>query len=237
MVLKIADYNFRLGLLTQFKATLLLNEPDIYEAGDTDFNNIQEVVWLTEIGPILQELEFAINHLKDWMTPEKVNTNSFNFPSNSYIINEPIGRILILGCWTQPFQSCFIPLIHAIAAGNSVIIKPSEKAPHSSFIISKIVADVFDPTYVRCFEGDGPESLKFIMSQYKINHLFYTGNGLIGRQLYKFAADNFLPVTLSLNTICPCIVDKEADLKIAARRILSAKFYLQVKPALPQTIF
>ena len=218
------DYNLRIQLLESFKKNFLANELEIYEAGKSDFQKTPEETWLTEIGPVLQELNFAIKNLKKWMTPQKVKTNPFNFMHKSYIGYEPIGKVLIIGCWTTPFAYCFIPLINALSAGNTIILKPSEKAPYSSFVIFKIIGESFDLQSVKCIEGEGQETVKMILATHKLNHVFFTGSGLVGRQIIKQTSENLIPVSFSLNNFCPCIVDQDADLVTAARRIISAKF-------------
>ncbi len=218
------DFNIRMQTLENLKKIFLSNELEIYEAGKSDFQKTPEETWLTEIGPVLQELNYALKNLRKWMTPQKVKTNPFNVMHKSFLSYEPIGKVLIIGCWPTPFAYCFIPLINALSAGNTVILKPSEKAPYSSYVIYKIISEAFDLQTVKCIEGEGQEAVKIILSTHRINHVFYTGSGLIGRQIIKQTSENLIPISFSLNNFCPCVVDQDADLKTAARRIISAKF-------------
>lgn len=215
---------FRKEQLKKLKTAILANENEIYEALEKDLKKSKEETWVTEIGIILSELSFMLKNLSQWMQPEPVSTNLVNLPSKSYINREPLGVVLIIGPWNYPFQLLFNPLLGAIAAGNCVVLKPSEYAPATSAISKKIIEEIFPTEYIKCVEGDGAVVIPQLMSQTRFDHIFYTGGTSVGKIIYKMAADQLIPVTLELGGKSPCIIESDANLKVAARRIAIAKF-------------
>lgn len=145
-----------------------------------------------------------------------------NYPSRDYIIPEPYGTVLIISPWNYPFQLAMSPLIAAVAAGNTVVLKPSELTPNTSSIIQRIINSVFKPTHVIVIEGDA-EVAQELLSQVW-DYIFFTGSPQVGKLVYKAAASNLTPVTLELGGKNPCIVDQTAELKVAAKRIVWGKF-------------
>lgn len=218
------SYAARMEKLQKLKAALLHYEEDIYTALAKDLGKSKEESWVTETGKILGEIKFAMRHLQQWMKPEKVATNLLNFPSKSYILREPLGVVLIIGPWNYPLLLLLNPLVGALAAGNTVVLKPSEHAPSTAAIIKKIIDENYRSDEVLLVEGDGAQVVPEMMNQFRFDHVFYTGSTNVGRLVYKMAADKLVPVTLELGGKSPCVVEKDADLKVAAKRIAVTKF-------------
>lgn len=217
-------YGFRREQLKKLKRAIEKYETDIYAALHSDLKKSAEETWVTENGIVLSELNHAIRHLQLWMAKEKVRTNLLNVPSSSYILKEPLGVVLIIGPWNYPFQLLINPLIGAIAAGNCVVLKPSEFAPATAAVMKKIIQEAFDPKYVLYVEGEGAAVVPDMMNNFTFDHVFYTGSTAVGKIIYKMAAEKLVPVTLELGGKSPCIVESDADIKVAARRIAIAGF-------------
>ena len=217
-------YSFRREQLKNLKASILKHEQDLYDALYADLKKSPEEVWVTETGMVISELNAAIKSLKSWMEPESVNTNLLNMPSGSRVLKEPLGVVLIIGPWNYPFQLLINPLIGAIAAGNCVVLKPSEFAPATDVVMKKIIEDVFPSDYVLYVQGDGAGVIPEMMNNFSFDHVFYTGSTLVGKIIYKMAAERLVPVTLELGGKSPCVVEVDANIKVAARRIAMTKF-------------
>ncbi|RYY61281.1 MAG: aldehyde dehydrogenase [Chitinophagaceae bacterium] len=218
------SYEWRIARLQRLKAALLAHEEDIYTALATDLKKGKEEVWVTETGFALTELNKTISHLKKWMRPRRIPTNLLNLPSSSRVYKEPLGTVLIIGPWNYPLQLLLTPLIGALAAGNTVVVKPSEFAPATAAVISSIIGDAFDPSEVLFVEGDGATVIPSMMEQFVFNHIFYTGSTAVGRIIYQAAARDLIPVTLELGGKSPCIIEDDANIEVAARRIMMTKF-------------
>lgn len=218
------SYSFRLNQLKKLKQSILQHEQNLYEALYTDLKKSKEETWVTETGMVMAELNAAIKHLKAWMEPQKVSTNLLNMPSSSKIILEPLGVVLIIGPWNYPFQLLINPLIGAIAAGNCVVLKASEFAPATAAVMKKIIEGTFDKNYVLFTEGDGATVVPAMLNNFTFDHIFYTGSTAVGKLIYKMAAENLTPVTLELGGKSPCVVEDDANIKVAAKRIAITKF-------------
>ncbi len=218
------SYAFRVEQLKKLKASVLQHEEEIYAALYTDLHKSKEETWVTEIGFLLTEINVAIKHLHRWMKPEKVKTNLLNLPSKSYIASEPLGVVLIIGPWNYPLQLLLTPLVGAIAAGNCAVLKPSEFAATTSVVIKKIIEDTFSSDYVLYAEGDGATVVPAMMNTFRFDHVFYTGSTFVGKLVYKMAAEKLVPVTLELGGKSPCVIEEDADIKVAAKRIAVTKF-------------
>ena len=217
-------YAFRKEQLKNLKASILKHEQDLYDALYADLKKSREETWVTETGMVISELNAAIKSLKSWMEPESVNTNLLNMPSGSRVLKEPLGVVLIIGPWNYPFQLLINPLIGAIAAGNCVVLKPSEFAPATDAVMKKIIEDVFPADYILYVQGDGAIVIPEMMNNFSFDHVFYTGSTLVGKIIYKMAAERLVPVTLELGGKSPCVVEADANIKVAARRIAMTKF-------------
>ena len=218
------DYIYRKEQLKKLKASILNHEQDLYDALFADLKKSPEETWVTETGLVLSELNAAIKNLHLWMQPENVETNLLNLPSSSKILKEPLGVVLIIGPWNYPFQLLINPLIGAIAAGNCVVLKPSEFAPATDAVMKKIIEDVFPGKYVLYIQGEGARVIPEMMNNFAFDHVFYTGSTVVGKMIYKMAAEKLVPVTLELGGKSPCVIESDANIKVAARRIAIAKF-------------
>ncbi len=217
-------YAFRIEQLKKLKQSILDNEKLLYDALYADLKKSPEESWVTENGIVISEINAAIKNLKTWIQPKRVSTNLLNMPSASRIMSEPLGVVLIIGPWNYPFQLLINPLVGAIAAGNCVLLKPSEYAPATEKIMKKMIADVFDENYIQYAEGEGHVIVPELMNNFTFDHVFYTGSTTVGKIIYKLAAERLVPVTLELGGKSPCIVESDADIKVAARRIAVTKF-------------
>jgi len=217
-------YDHRFRSLQQFKQVVLKFENEINRALNTDLKKTPEDGWVTETGLLIQELNHTLKHLKQWMQPERVSTNLLNIPSSSYLYPSPKGVVLIIGTWNFPLQLLLIPLVGALAAGNVAVIKPSEFAPATATVIEKIIHESFPTSQVLVVQGDGAEVIPSMMNQFRFDHIFYTGSIAVGKSIYQLAAKDLIPVTLELGGKDPCVVEADADLKVAARRIVVGKF-------------
>ncbi len=217
-------YSFRKQQLKKLKQCIEKYEQDIYTALYGDLKKSPEECWVTENGIVISELNYAIKHLDTWMAKENVATNLLNFPSSSFIIKEPLGVVLIIGPWNYPFQLLINPLVGAIAAGNSVVLKPSEFAPATALVMRKILEEAFAKEYVLYVEGDGAAVIPEMMGNFTFGHVFYTGSTAVGKTIYKMAAEKLVPVTLELGGKSPCIIENDANIKIAAKRIAMTSF-------------
>lgn len=215
---------FRKSQLQKLKEAILAYEDAINEALYNDLRKSKEEIWITETGMVLSEISYFLNHTGDLMAPQKTGTNLLNQPGNSFIMSEPLGVVLIIAPWNYPFQLSLIPLIGAIAAGNCVVLKPSEVAPATESILQKIITEIFNPRYISCATGDGATVIPAMFEKFRFDHVFYTGSTAVGKIIYKQAAEQLIPVTLELGGKSPCIVSASADLKLAAKRITLAKF-------------
>ena len=218
------SYTFRIQQLHLLKSSILKYEKDINQAIYSDLKKSNEEVFAAETGLILREINSTIKNLARWMKPIPAKTNLINFPSSSKIVPQPKGVVLIISPWNYPFLLSFDPLIGAIAAGNCIVLKPSELAPASSAVMAKIIGESFATTYIRVIEGDGHELVPSLMEQFHFDHIFYTGSTAVGKIIYQLAANDLIPVTLELGGKSPAVVEADADIKTSARRIALGKF-------------
>ena len=216
------EIDFRIKTLKKLKCILKENEDKFYNAIYSDFKKSEFETYLTEISLIYHELNESINNLKKWSKNKKVRTNLVNFPSKNYIIAEPLGTVLIISTWNYPYQLSLIPAISAIAAGNTVVLKPSEIASNASNILAKIINSSFDSDHLKVIEGGAKITTELL--QQKWDKIFFTGSTKIGKVIYKAAAENLTPVTLELGGKSPTFIFKDCDIKLTAKRIVWAKF-------------
>lgn len=218
------SYPFRKQQLQKLKTVVLLHEKELQEALYTDLKKSAEESWVTETGFLIAEINHTLKHLKKWMKPQKVATNLLNFPGKSFIYKEPLGAALIIGPWNYPLQLLLTPLVGAIAAGNCAVLKPSEFAPATAAVMKKIIEENFSKEYILFVEGDGAVVVPQMMNNFRFDHVFYTGSTAVGKLIYEMAAVQLVPVTLELGGKSPCVVESDANIKIAARRIAMTKF-------------
>ncbi len=217
-------YEFRKQQLLKLKNIVEAYEQEIFDALYIDLHKSKEEVWVTENGFFMAELKHAVSNLKKWMEPEPVATNLLNFPSSSKIIKEPLGVVLIIAPWNYPFQLLLTPLVGAIAAGNCVVLKPSEFAPATATIMQKIIHACFTKEQVLFIPGNGATIIPELMNHFSFDHVFYTGSTAVGKMIYKMAAEKLVPVTLELGGKSPCVVECDANITVAAKRIALTKF-------------
>lgn len=218
---KTKNIKTRIDSLKKLKKEILKYEDTIKEALKEDLNKSYSESYMTEIGMTLSELSYVIKHMKRWAAKKMVLTPIVHFPSISFTLAEPYGVALILAPWNYPFMLLMEPLIGAISAGNTVILKPSEFAPNTSKIIQHIIRNCFDEEYIAVIQGEKEISQKLIDS--KVDYIFYTGGTQVGKIVMESAAKNLIPVTLELGGKSPCIVDEVCNIKLAAKRLVFGK--------------
>jgi aldehyde dehydrogenase (NAD+) len=218
----ITNINFRKETLIKLLNAVITHENEIIQALYDDFKKPAFEAVLTETSYVISELKDTIKNLKKWSKPKRVFPSILNFPSKDYIYKEPYGKVLIIAPWNYPFQLALCPLISAVAAGNQVVVKPSELTPKTSEIIAEIIAKVFDKNHVEVIEG-GVEVSQQLLSE-RWDYIFFTGSVAVGKIVAKAAAENLTPITLELGGKNPCIIDETANLKLAAKRIVWGKF-------------
>lgn len=216
------DIAFRKTKLKLLKQELEKRENDIAKALFEDFRKPEFESAMSEIGVVLAELSMAIKKLDCWSKPKNVLPVLLNFPSTDKIYSEPYGTVLLIAPWNYPFQLVFSPLIGAVAAGNTVVIKPSELTTHTSKIVAEIVEKVFDPGHVCVVEGDVSVATELLRQRW--DYIFFTGSIAVGKIVAKAAAEHLTPTTLELGGKNPCIVDETANINLAAKRIVWGKF-------------
>jgi len=218
------SYQARRNALLQLKQALLQNEAAIHQALYADLKKSREESWVTETGFVIAEINHTLKHLKQWMRPQRVPTNLLNLPSKSRVYKQPLGVVLIIGPWNYPLQLLFSPLVGALAAGNCVVLKPSELAPATGALMEKLISETFSKAHVLVVPGDGAEVVPALMNGFRFNHVFYTGSTAVGKSIYQMAAAQLTPVTLELGGKSPCVIAPDANLNVAARRIALTKF-------------
>lgn len=214
--------SFRKETLIQLLNTIVIHEDEIIEALYDDFKKPAFEAVLTETNYVITELKDTIKNLSKWAKPKKVFPSILNFPSTDFIYKEPYGKVLIIAPWNYPFQLALCPMIAAVAAGNQVVVKPSELTPKTSAVIRKIIEKIFHINHVECIEGGLEVSQKLLAERW--DYIFFTGSPTVGKIIAKAAAENLTPVTLELGGKNPCIIDETANLKLAAKRIVWGKF-------------
>ncbi len=219
------SYKFRKTQLEKLKIVVKKHEKDIINALTLDLGKPIFESYTAEIGVVYQELNHAIKNLRYWMKPKKVPTPIYLQPANSYIYSEPKGIVLIISPWNYPFQLAISPLIGAIAAGNCVVLKPSNQSKETEKIISKIIQETFNGNYISVVEGPGSETVIPLIEDYRFDHIFFTGSVSVGTKILELSAKHLIPVTLELGGKSPAIVHEDANIDISAKRITWAKFY------------
>ncbi|WP_248723062.1 aldehyde dehydrogenase [Seonamhaeicola sp. ML3] len=219
---KTKDVSYRLKLLKALRHEIISNEQAIYEALKKDFNKSEFESFLSEYGLVFSELNLVIKNLKKWAKPKRVKASLLTFPSRDYIYKSPYGNVLVIGPWNYPFLLTMEPLIMAIAAGNTVVLKPSELTTNTSQLISEIISNVFPEQVAISVQGGVPVATELLAQRW--DYIFFTGSVPVGKIIAKAAAKHLTPVTLELGGKSPCIIDDTVDLKLTARRIIWGKF-------------
>lgn len=212
----------RIKHLKKLKKVLNEKEDKILKAIYLDLKKPDFESFSSEVLMVHKELDLQIKKIKEWSTPKRVAGSILNFPSQDFILSEPYGTLLLISPWNYPFQLVMIPLIGSVAAGNTVVLKPSESAPHTAKVLIKILEEVFPQEWVTTIEGDAVIAQLLLKEQW--DYIFYTGSTYVGKIVAKAAAEYLTPTTLELGGKSPCIVDGTAPLKKTARRIVWGKF-------------
>ena len=212
----------RKKLLKNLKKEILANEKEIFDVLKKDLRKSNYETYLTEIGILITEIDLFLKNIDNWAKPKKVKSSLLSFPSSDYVYSEPYGKVLIISPWNYPFQLAILPTMSAVAAGNTVVLKPSEHAPHTSKLIKDIIEKVFEKSHVLVIEGAAETASKLL--EYRWDYIFFTGSVRIGKIVAAAAAKTLTPITLELGGKNPCIIDDTIDLKLAARRIVWGKF-------------
>ena len=214
--------DFRIKQLRRLKLALLRNQDNLIMALKQDLNKSETESYATEIGITLSEIDYNIKQVEHWAKPLKVTTPLFFLPGKSHIHYEPYGVALIISPWNYPVKNLLGPMLGAMAAGNCMILKPSELAPNTSRVIYEMISSEFNPEYVKVIEGGVPETTTLLKERF--DYILFTGGTEIGRIVYQAAAKHLTPVALELGGKSPTIVDEHIDLTVTARRILWGKF-------------
>ena len=212
---------FRKKMLLRLKSELIKNEQNIIDALYADFKKPVFESVLSETGLVLSELDLTIKKLNSWAKTKRVFPSLLNFPSTDKIYYEPYGTVLVLAPWNYPFHLCLFPVIGAIAAGNTVVLKPSELTPNTSKIVEKIIKTVFEETLVAVIQGDASVAQELLKEQW--DYIFFTGSTHVGKIVAQAAAKHLTPVVLELGGKSPCIIDDSVNLKLVARRLVWGK--------------
>lgn len=215
-------FHRRVELLNSLKAVLIKDQAQIGVALKKDLGKCSFEAWSTEIGFLTGEISHFVKDLPSMMSPEKVATPLTMQPGASYIYKEPYGVVLVLAPWNYPVQLAFSPLIGAIAAGNRVVIKPSEMTPHCAQVIADVVAQVFSEEEVQVVLGGVEETTQLLKEQF--DYIFFTGSTAVGKVVMRAAAEHLTPVTLELGGKSPCLIDESANLAVAAKRVAWGKW-------------
>ena len=217
-------YEFRKQQLQLLAAAIKKYEAEISEALYKDLGKSKIEAYASEIALVQIEIKYMLSNLKQLMQPKSIATNLMNIPSSSKIYYDPLGVVLIIAPWNYPFQLLFTPLAGAIAGGNCVVLKPSEFTPASSAIAEKIIKEIYDELYIQLVQGNGAELVPNMMNNFRFDHVFFTGSIAVGKLVYALAAKELVHVTLELGGKSPCIIEADANLEVAAKRIISGKF-------------
>lgn len=216
------DISFRKQSLTALQKAIRKYEKELSEALRKDLGKAPFESYMTEIGFILSEIRHTLKHLNKWTAAKRCKTPLFLFGSTSHTRPEPYGIVLILSPWNYPVQLLLAPLVGAIAAGNCAILKPSPRTVHTNHILGKLISETFPPQYIAFLETDNRQTDNLLKQHF--DYIFYTGGVAFGKRIMMAAAKNLTPVTLELGGKSPCIVDNDAHIQIAARRIVWGKY-------------
>jgi aldehyde dehydrogenase (NAD+) len=212
----------RIERLTRLREAMRARRPELLEAIHGDFSKQAVEAEMTELFPVLEEVTLAIHHLKAWMKPRRVGTPLLLLGSRSEIRHEPKGVVLILAPWNYPFGLALSPVVAALAAGNTVMLRPSEKTPRTARFIRDLLSKVFPENEVAVLVGD--RSVADALLELPFDHILFTGSPGVGRKVMAAAARHLTPVTLELGGKSPAFVDETADIEVAAERLAWAKF-------------
>lgn len=219
---KTYDIAFRKHGLEALKQAVLNNREQLYVALDADLGKPRDIVDLAEIGEVIHEIDFALEHLDEWAEPVEVPTPEIIAPSRCYVSQEPFGVSYIIGPFNYPVNLTLTPLIGAIVGGNTCIVKPSETTPETSAVLAKIISEAFDPEYISVVQGGREENTHLLSLPF--DFIFFTGSPTVGKVVMRAAAEHLTPVVLELGGKCPLIVLPDADLDQTVEQLIFGKF-------------
>lgn len=214
--------DFRIRALKKLRKSIMANEQKIMDALKKDLNKSDFESYMTEIGMVLDEIKYLIKHTPNWSRIKRVKTPLAQFAAKSFIVPEPYGVVLIMSPWNYPFQLSIEPLIGAIAAGNCAIVKPSAYTSQTSQVIADIITESFPSKYITVIQGGRSENQELLEQSF--DYIFFTGGVEVGKLVMEKASKYLTPVSLELGGKSPCIIDKTANIKLAAKRIVFGKF-------------
>lgn len=212
----------RINALKKLKAAIIRLQDEIHGALKADLGKSASESFMCETGLVLSEITYMLKHIRSFAKEHTVVTPLAQFPSRSYVKPSPYGTVLIMSPWNYPFLLTLDPLVDALAAGNTAIIKPSAYSPNTSEIVAKIIRETFSPEYVTVITG-GREENKCLLEQ-QFDYIFFTGSPGVGREVMAHASKNLTPITLELGGKSPCIIDETANISLAAKRIVFGKY-------------
>ena len=220
---KTKDVTYRIQKLKELKRTIVSREQDIYDALKKDFHKSEFESYMSEYGLLISELDLVLKNLNSWSKPKRVKPSMLTFPASEYIYKEPYGVVLVIAPWNYPFILAIEPLMMAIAAGNTVVVKPSELTSNTSKLVTEIIESVFKQEHVASIEGGISVASELLEQRW--DYIFFTGSVSVGKIVAQAAAKHLTPTTLELGGKSPCIVDNTIDIKLASRRIVWGKFF------------
>lgn len=216
------DLEYRKRQLKKLYASIKKREEEIHEALRLDLGKSSFESYMCEVGLVLSEITYMLKHMKKYSKKQRVHTPLAQFAAKSYRQAVPYGNVLVISPWNYPFLLTMEPLVDAIAAGNTAIVKPSAYSPHSSAVMEKIIKECFEEEYVALVKG-GREENQALLRQ-KFDFIFFTGSQNVGKEVLQQSAKHLTPVVLELGGKSPCIVDETADIRLAAKRIVFGKY-------------
>lgn len=219
---KTKEVQYRIKQLKKLKSVLKESETDLYTAIFNDFGKSEFETFTSELSFIYHEIDNFLHNYKSWTETKRVSTGLMNFPAKSYIIPEPLGVTLIIGAWNYPYQLSLAPAVASLAAGNTVLVKPSEIPSETSAIMAKLINENFDANYLHVVEGGVAETTELL--KHRFDKIFFTGSTKVGKIIYKAAAEHLTPVTLELGGKSPTFILDDTNIQKTAKRIVWAKF-------------
>lgn len=213
---------FRIEALKKLKANILANEKEIAAAIKADLGKSETEAFMCEIGLVITEISYMLKHVRKFAKDKTVSTPLSNFPAHSFVKSSPYGNVLIMSPWNYPFLLTLDPLVDAISAGNTVVVKPSAYSPATSAAIEKVLQETFAPEYVAVVTGGRAENACLL--EQKFDYIFFTGSQAVGKEVLRHAAEFLTPCTLELGGKSPCIIDSSAKIKLAATRLVWGKY-------------
>lgn len=213
---------FRIEALKKLKANILANEKEIAAAITADLGKSETEAFMCEIGLVITEISYMLKYVRKFAKDKTVSTPLSNFPAHSFVKSSPYGNVLIMSPWNYPFLLTLDPLVDALSAGNTVVVKPSAYSPATSAVIEKVLQETFAPEYVAVVTGGRAENACLL--EQKLDYIFFTGSQAVGKEVLRHAAEFLTPCTLELGGKSPCIIDSSAKIKLAATRLVWGKY-------------